>query len=347
MTQWTDERVVARLTETFADHERDADPAVARQIALTPQPVRRRPRALVLGAAVAAMLVACSALYAISTSAPKEPTVVARTPIDQPPPSTKPSNRELARAGAARVLGTVPVPPRSTRSHSAPVARLRHLRVQVEPLDPSLTRTRWWVVPLSYRALVAWYDAHTPANVSSAYTTGSPSPEPQGDLDWLTHDRSAAYSTPAVAVSYASLGPHSTAIRTDVTLAARYDRTAATLAPTSVTSIDITTSANDGPLRSPATVTVTDPASIARVVSAFNGLRGAYAQAPMACGSPVGVVVDYVVAFHWPGHTLAVDPGAPLCGIGRALTLDGTKLPQTVADGAPLDTALQKAFGDS
>ena len=46
MTHWTDDQVVARLAETFAAHESEANPAVAQRIALTtgPAPRRRRPR---------------------------------------------------------------------------------------------------------------------------------------------------------------------------------------------------------------------------------------------------------------------------------------------------------------
>jgi hypothetical protein len=149
-------------------------------------------------------------------------------------------------------------------------------------------------------------------------------------------------------VWYARLGAHRTAIRTHVTLAARYDRTSPTLVPATVTSIDITKSAIDGPATPPTNVTVSDPALLSSVVSAFDNLDGAFAHTtPAACGSPVGIVYVYAVTFHWPGHTLAVDPGAALCGIGRGLTLDHTKLPQTLADDHALDAALQAALDAS
>jgi hypothetical protein len=66
-----------------------------------------------------------------------------------------------------------------------------------------------------------------------------------------------------------------------------------------------------------------------------------------ACGSPVGIVYVYAVTFHWPGHTLAVDPGAELCGIGRGLTLDGTELTPTLENEDALDQILVGADGAS
>jgi hypothetical protein len=270
------------------------------------------------------------------------------TPAVEPTPAVDGANRDLASTEAVRVLGTIPVPPGSTRSNAVPAPRLRHLRVFNGSVDLSLSRTNWWTVPLSYSDLVAWYDAHTPANIGSAYGPDSTSPVPGGDLYWQTHGTSESYSSPSVVVSYARLGATTTAIRTDVTLAARYDRTAVTLVPAMVTSIDITKSAIDGPATPPATATVADPALLSSVISAFNNLDGAMAHAePFACGSPVGVVYVYAVTFHWPGHALAVDPGASLCGIGRGLTLDGVKLPQTLADDAALDAALQDALDGS
>lgn len=347
MTHWTDEHVVARLTDTFATHESDADPAVARRIALTTGPAPRRQWPFLLAAAAAVVLVAGPTVYAVHATGSKQAPVVARTPTVGPTPAVEGTNRDLALAEAAQVLATIPVPPGSTRSDSAPARTLGHLATYVEPVDLSLTQTNWWVVPLSYGDLVAWYDAHTPANVGSAYGSNSSSPVPDGDLYWQTHDKSKAYSSPAVAVSYARLGSHSTAIRTDATLAARYDRTPVTLVPTTVTSIDITKSAIDGPPTPPATATVSNPALLSSVVSAFNKLQGAFAHTTQACASPVGLFYVYAVTFHWPGHTLAVNPGAPLCGIGRGLTLDNTKLPQTLADDHALETVLQDALGAS
>ena len=103
------------------------------------------------------------------------------------------------------------------------------------------------MVPPRYDRLVAWHAARTPADMGSTRPADSASSEPAAGFLWATGDRSTAYSTPIDVVAYARLGEHRTAIRIDVTLAARADRTAQTLAPTTVTSIDVTKRAVDGP----------------------------------------------------------------------------------------------------
>jgi hypothetical protein len=200
--------------------------------------------------------------------------------------------------------------------------------------------------PLRYTQLVDWYVTHTPANRgTTSYHRGGRS-QPQAQMYWRTHDTSPAYSPPVAVVGYTRLGPNLTAIRTDVTLAARADRTAETLVPGSVTSLQITKRAIDGPDASPRTITVTDLNRIFPVVAAFDRIRGEYARSGgSACGSPAGLVYRYAVTFHWTGHTLAVSAGEPLCEMGRSLSLDGLRLPETLADGHQLVRALKAAFG--
>jgi hypothetical protein len=253
-------------------------------------------------------------------------------------------NRALAAAEVARVLASIPVPPGANvyRSlhHSG---TLGHLGCQCGAVDPSLTRTRWWTVPLSYRELVHWYGAHSPANLGSAYYSDG-SLSPHGDLSWEIQTNSTAYSTPAAVVSYTRRGPKRTAIRTDATLAARYDRTDRTIIPSGVTQIDTIKSAIGGPAH-PKAATITDPALLTRITAAFNNLDGAFAHTlPIGCGSPTGDTYVYALTFHWPRHTLAADPGAPFCGVGMGLTLDGVKLPQTLEDNRNLDAALESAL---
>jgi hypothetical protein len=160
MTHWTDERVVSRLTGTFAAHEGDADPAVAQRIALTTRPAPRHQWPLLTAAAAAVVLVAGVATYAVHASGSKQSPADQTTTVDPTPtvdrtPTVNGTNRELAIAAATRVFGTFPVPPGSTQSDSAPAPRLRHLGAYIGPVDPSLTETTWWVVPLSYDDLVA------------------------------------------------------------------------------------------------------------------------------------------------------------------------------------------------
>jgi hypothetical protein len=261
-----------------------------------------------------------------------------------PAMSATSSHRALAAAEVAHVLATIPLPPGArlsgSRHHGA---RLDHLGCQCGAVDPSLTRTRWYTVPMSYGELVRWYGVHSPANLGSAhYADGSVSPH--GDLTWPVQVSSTAYSPPVAVVSYVRRGPFRTAIRTDAMLAARYDRTTSMFAPSDVTRIDITKTALGGEA-TPTTATVTDRARIDRVTAAFNDLSGAFAHTlPVGCGSPTSDQYVYAVTFHWPGHVLAVDPGAALCGVGMGLTLDGVKLPRTLEGSPGLDAALEAAL---
>src|SRR5215467_9186741 len=237
-------------------------------------------------------------------------------------PTAVGTNRAIAVAAAARAFRHFPVPPGSARVETAPrhAPHLRRLGAYIGPVDTSLTRTGWWLVPLRYDRLVAWYAAHTGANVRSTYVRGATTPSPDAELDWQTRADSSAYSAPVDVVAYNRLGPHLTALRTDVTLAARADRTANTLVPATVTSIDITKKAIDGPNASPATVTVTDQMRVLAVVAAFDALKGDFASTgARPCGS----------------------------GVGRGLTLDGSRLPQTLQDDPELENALRAAIDGS
>lgn len=291
---------------------------------------------------------ACSHPVHRTTSVPAAPATVDASPRPASrEPVTAGTDRALAVDAAARAFRRFPVPPGSTRLAGAPrgAPHLRRLGAYVGPVEESLTRTGWWLVPMRHERLVAWYAAHTPADVRSTYVPGATAPSPDAVLEWTTDDASPAYSTPVDVVGYTRLGPRLTALRTDVTLAARADRTAATLVPTTVSRIDVTGRALDGPDTSPRTVTVTGRGRVLDVVAAFDSLQGAFAStAPPACASPAGVLRTWAVTFHWPGHTLVVDPGQPLCGVGRGLTRDGRRLRQALADSPDLDAALRAAY---
>ena len=309
-------------------------------------PGRRRGRSLAVAVTTVTVLVAACSADPAPAPAPEPVPATDHVVVDVPAPETEGDNRAAAVAEAARVLAAIPVPAGATRAEASPARTLNHLGVYAGPVDRSLTRTRWWIVPMPYRQLVDWYAARTPADDGSAYAgPDSSSPEPEGDLSWQVSARSGSYSEPAAVVSYARLGPRSTAIRTDATLAARFDRTAETLVPATVTAVDITRTAIDGPDRDPTTATVTDPALLARIVSGFDDLDGALARTTaVGCGSPVGIVHVYALVLHWPGHTMTVDPGQPLCGIGRSLSLDGTELREKLEGDDRLDALLESAF---
>jgi hypothetical protein len=336
---WTDEHLGDLLTATFVAHEDDADPAVAQRIALTTTPTPRRAWPVVAAAGVVVLLVAVT----VRALWPSDTTTQPSGP--RPVPVEVSHHRTVAAAVAAELVARVPVPPGADPRGTDPPADLR-LRAGVGAVDPTLTQTAWWIVPMSYRDLVAWYGWHTPADVRSTYTPGSASPAAAGVLSWSTGSATSAYTAPGIVVSYARRGAESTAVRVDVTLAARDDRTAATFVSQDVTRIDITRTDIVAPVAAPATVSVTSPGRVRRIVNAFNALDGAPSGAARAlpCGSPVGDFHLYSLTFHWPGHSLAVGAGQILCGIGRRLTLDGVKLAPRLEDTDAFDALLEAAF---
>jgi hypothetical protein len=284
----------------------------------------------------------------VATGTPSGPVTPVAAPVI-PKPASAGAHRSLAVAAANRAITHFPLPPGSTRIDAPPrhAPRLRRSHVDFVPVDPSLTRTRWWLVPLPYAKLVSWYVAHTPADRNTtSYHRGGRS-LPQAQMYWRIHSTPKAYSPPVEVVGYAKLGPHLTALRTDITLAARADRTKETLVPATVTSLQITKRAIDGPDASPRSITVTDPSRISPIVAAFDRVRGDYTSGGTACGSPAGLIYRYAVTFHWARHTLVVAAGEPLCEIGRSHTLDGVKLPETLDEGHQLVRSLKTAFDGS
>lgn len=288
-----------------------------------------------------------------SSSAADENSTPSTTPISAPvipDAATAGSNQHLAMVAAAHTINNFPVPAGATRIDAPPpdARYLRRLHGFTYPVDTSLTRTRWWLVPRRHDRLVAWYVAHTPAVRGTTLIPGASKPSPEAQIYWQTQKTSKAYSSPAEVVAYTRLGPNLTAIRTDVTLAARADRTAKTLVPTTVTSLQITRSALNAANSPPETVTVTDQSHIYTVIAAFNNVPGEYTSVePHGCHHPGRRTYYYAVTFHWPGHALDVDTGQPLCDVGRSLTLDDAKLPQTLTDSPQLNRALRTAYNRS
>jgi hypothetical protein len=275
---------------------------------------------------------------AACTAAP----AAAPVPTATPTPAVEGTDRAAAQAAVTSLAAAFPVPPGSTGASTAPARRLRRLGLESGAIDPTLTATAWWVVPRSYRAVVRWYAAHTPARTGSARYPGGRIGD-QGDLYWPAGPASPAYARPVEVVGYVALSARRTAIRVDVTTAARYDRTAPTLAPDGVTSVHVSRTVDSVSGKHTSAVTVTDAGDVARLVAAFDRLRGSYAGTlPSPCGSPVGPITSYTVTYAAPGHTLVVGAGAPLCAIGRPLTLDGTELPETLADSAAYDALLAR-----
>jgi hypothetical protein len=339
MSPWTDEQLSDLLHGTFAEREAQADPEVARRIALEAPPARRKAWPMI--GAAAAVVLAVAGLQLVqhdrSRSLPRlGPPSASVTPV---PPG---HNREGAAQVADRLLREAPLPPLAVPQREESSRFLHELSAYFGDVDPSLTRTGYWIVPMSHLDLVDWYAAHTPANPDETKVSSSSTPEPQGVMGWEVGTSTASYTQPAMIVAYARLGPEQTALRIDVTLAARDDRTARTLVPASgLESVVITPRSVSKGQSPPPPVTVTDPSQLRALGDAFNRATGAAARAePHPCGSPGNDYLEYAIVFRWPRHTLEATTGSPLCGVGRELRLDGELLPQKIGIDARLDDLL-------
>lgn len=340
MSTWTDEQLTELLRDVFAEREARADPETARRIARDTEPVRRNPWPVaVAGAAILLVLVGISVLRSDKQAEP---------PL-RPPPSPRAVqpvplgyNRTQAMAVAARIFERVPVPPGARRRTEPLSPRLRERGAFIGYIDPSLSRTGFWVVPMSHVDLVRWYADHTPADTADATGNGSTTPEPDGVMFWAAGKDRAAYTQPEVIVGYARLGSELTALRIDVTLAARDDRTAETLVPVEdLESVTITPHTVFRGEQPPPPVRVTDPTRLQALGEAFNRARGAASRAlPAPCSSPTGDYLEYAVKFRWPGHALEATTGSQLCRIGRDVILDGMTLPQRIGADTRLDDLL-------
>lgn len=323
MSQWTDEQLRELLHEAFVAREGQADPDVARRIAR--ETGARRPKLwlVAVGAAAAVALVMAGVQLERSILDPA-PQVHLGPPAGPVTPVPAGHNREVAEQAADRLLRDAPVPPGAVPRDAVSPRSLHKLGAYYDDVDPSLTRTAFWIVPMSHVDLVDWYAAHTPAERAETLTPDSNEPAPEAVMSWAVRRPTTAYTQPAMVVAYARLGPERTALRIDVTLAARYDRTAETLVPpTGLEAATITAHSLSGQA-TPRPVTITDPAELRALADRFDHASLAPTHSELhPCGSPVGDDQIYSVVFRWAGHVLEVTPGQPLCGIGRDLIFDG------------------------
>lgn len=348
MTNWTDEQIIAKLANTFEAHAHDIDPELAMRIARTTKSAPKRQWAVLVSAAAVVLLIIGAATLILDRDNAHRADPGTRAPlaVEVPEPATEGSNRKAAVAEAANVLRTLPVPPGAIRLDRAPDG-FQASECICGSVDASLTRTNYWIVPLSPAALVTWFHTHSPADITGAFLPNSKVASPAGDMLWSVPSNSAAFSDPTVYISYARLSATTTAIGATVYLAALSDRTAKTLAPDTVTSIEITKTTVGGPEHASVTRTITDRSKLAAIVTAFNDLKGSATDSQFhACGSG-GIGFSYTVTFNWPGHSLTVDPGHASCGKGRGLSLNGAQLPQTLdntSSNDALDGASERAL---
>ena len=184
--------------------------------------------------------------------------------------------RQRAAADAARIIAGFPRPAGAVRTGL--IASLTSPGVGMGTTDV-VTATRWWRVPGQPRAVLAWVRAHlpagfTPAGSGGGSSQGSPSVEMTADIFALSPVPGVLPQRQLVVTAVSYRGQ--TALRTDAQVAWLPPRSAAEKIPSGVRAVTVTPVFGlnrDAHLdRLDHAFTVTDPATVARIVALADGL---------------------------------------------------------------------------
>lgn len=354
MTPLTDDDLGVLLNEAFGAHEHLADPDRARQLAAGEGTPRSRRGPVLLAAAAAVALVAGGTSYLVAGrdgagrpgAGPFSNTANPSTPGPIEPAGV---TRPQAVAAAERAIARVPVFAGARVSNARGVPELKGPTVTSTPRGYTVTRTRWWTVSGTTPTEVArWYAGH-PARgfvsdsgrrfVGSTSGTGLPT------IDFVTFHPPGTSSETRVGVGIVvetTTTSGGVGVRATVESVWSPPRAAASYAH-DVTSIDVVLTTRHFGRHvhtSRHRWTITEPAPLARVVTAFNRL---YGSPPFMFHCPMIVTqVEYRVVFHSPQGDLVARVSTG-CGGGVQVSRDGTLLPPALAAPTPLVRALEAA----
>jgi len=188
------------------------------------------------------------------------------------------SPRQRAAADAARIIADFPRPPGTVRTGL--IASLNNPAVGIGTSDVA-TATRWWRVPGQPRAVLSWVRAHLPSGFTpdgSGSTTFRNSSgtliESQGDVFALPPVPGVLPQRQLVVTAMPYQGQ--TALRTDAQVAWLPARPASERIPSGVRAVTVTPvfglNRSTRLDRLDRAFTVTDPATVARIVALANGL---------------------------------------------------------------------------
>jgi len=302
-----DDQLIALLRDTFASREDLADVYTAHRIALTPTPPPRRRGQfwLTAGAVAAAVAVVAGVGVAVLPSyGPSDSSAgagLSHLPLAAPTGST------VMMGPAAGPVGLVPGPsvlhvPYPTQREidaasqaevaalSAETARFLTKRLHgravpagqtpgalhgmsAVPATGTKQRTGYWAVPGSLTEVAAYLKQHHPGGTSATngWGAGSGSDTPENYTFEYDAPATDAYALAQVGVVAMQSGS-TTYLRTDSYLAERWARSAQTVVAAPVAQVEVRLTVGVG--GKPVTETVTDDATIAKLVSAVNALPG-------------------------------------------------------------------------
>ncbi len=127
-------------------------------------------------------------------------------------------NRQAAVAEARRLLLLAPLPPGSARAASAPKVLSGGGPILGTPAVSSLVvQTQYWRAPMSFDQVQTWLKSHPPVGLQPAGSSSGGGPSAADDTVGYGYSApaTAQLQSAELAIGVASLGPSSSAIRTD------------------------------------------------------------------------------------------------------------------------------------
>lgn len=284
---------------------------------------RAQPLLGCLGCLLVLGVSACSHSAAPPSKAVQPPSSPSSPPATGVATVTTHDNVVATRKLSAWMLRAVPMPPGARQWQHSPTAHYRHASMGIGPSDPKLTRTTWWTVPLSESAFEAWLRHHAPHGLTLDPDSAA---ESQG-VSEIDQDFSIP-STDAHTEGWVNFAftPYdgALAVRVDTFVGARFARTVRVPKDTTSVTIRRTRQFFDT-RREPriTTRTVTDPATMARLVALVNALPGVMT-VPFVASCPMMLVQQgYQLTFTGPQGSYVARLTNPGCFPQVTLSHDG------------------------
>jgi len=238
------------------------------------------------------------------------------------------SLRLRAEADAAAILRSFAAPPGGHRLAGPPGLPGGVLTTPITDLGAiwEVHVTDFWEAPGSPQALLAWEQRH----LAGRFTLGDADFGPPAWDRGFELPPEGALFTRELVVEAASAGDGQTGVRVDAWVAWQPPRPAGQL-PSAIAAVTIAESSSGGPTgstgrRLPAPVTITDPATVRRLVALVDGLPLSTISPNASCPGALGPFLSLTFRARAGGPTVAIAQTDQSCG-EVTLTVSGRQQP--------------------
>jgi hypothetical protein len=230
---------------------------------------------LALGGAAAVALAGC----AVTPAPVGQPYKLDPTPSGSTLTSAKSvSPRQQAVAYADAMLASFVVPPGATKLSAAPAVDDGVLESsdQVPVSLDEVDKAEWWLVPGVPTQVLAWEAAHLPHRFSTygLGESGATGRQPSWSQVWALPNTDGGLNTRDLAVETVADGQKDTAIRVEARATWQPTRPAGEEIPKAAKAVTISQDLglNQGSTKPPKPVTITDPATVGKLIALINAL---------------------------------------------------------------------------